>query len=314
MSLKTCFIGLFGLYIGHESDNSISRRYAYKCFHPCAYFFGRPKNIHSSAMRMASKDCSFGQLPRLEQQLLLEELPCDQVDPFELVQSLRANDEDIEAALEGLQCPMDVAVLSLPAVLTPEACALLREFSDRHLTTSDTVDAMDGEPECRVELDRNELTEIIGADAVRSLWSLPALLDARRRAAVAAAIPGAGSMPPNLPPVWLGGAVLRRYNAHGGGRTMLGFHVDSSDCTANVCLSPPAAHAGGALLLAAGGRVAPAPERSEGGATVHAGDVAHGVARVTAGVRHSLLVFFQRPGYLFQSLRGRRRTPASPPS
>jgi hypothetical protein len=40
----------------------------------------------------------------------------------------------------------------------------------------------------------------------------------------------------------------------------------------------------------------------------------HGVSRVTAGVRHSLLVFFQRPGYLFQTMHGRRRRPSHPPS
>ena len=46
---------------------------------------------------------------------------------------------------------------------------------------------------------------------------------------------------------------------------------------------------------------------------MHAGDVAHGVGRVTRGTRHSLLVFFQRPGYLFQAAAGRRRTPSAPP-
>jgi hypothetical protein len=260
----------------------------------------------------ALKNHEFDPIPRLEDMLLYQGIPCDSVDAFDLVKSLRANNDDKIAALDALRCPVEASVVTISSVLTAQACAKLRQFADEHSANSSTVDAMDGELEWRVELDKNGLESLIGVDAVQTIWNLPALLDARRRAS-ADSSSTIGLASGGQPAIWLGGAVLRRYSSAVGARTSLGFHVDSSDCTANVCLSPPTAHTGGALFLAAGKRIVEASRR-EGDAIVHSGDVAHGVGRVTSGVRHSLLVFFQRPGYLFQSFRGRRRTPASPPS
>lgn len=267
----------------------------------------RPRTTNAQAQNFL-----YDPIPRLEKQLLYEGVASEKIDAFDLIQDLRTRKEDIDVALDLLKRPMEASVCSAPAVLTEHACAQLRQYADDHASDSVTVDAMDGELEWRIELEKSQLESLIGPDAVRSIWSLPSLLDARRRIAADSELVE-GRKIPLLPPVWLGGAVLRRYSAAAGARTALGFHIDSSDCTANICLSPPSAYTGGILFLAVGGRIFEAL-RAEGEATVHAGEVAHGVGQVTSGVRHSLLVFFQRPGYLFQTYRGRRRNPASPPA
>jgi len=80
-----------------------------------------------------------------------------------------------------------------------------------------------------------------------------------------------------------------------------------------VCLSPRGAHSGGDLLLAVGGKLR-SHVRGEGDATLHVGDVAHAVTEVTSGYRYSLLLFYNRPGFMFQKSGGRFRKPSSAPS
>lgn len=73
----------------------------------------------------------------------------------------------------------------------------------------------------QVVLSRAELEQLIGQEAVATLWELPQALELVR-------LDGQ----PTLPPVWLATVGLRRYVAGGGiERSQLGFHVDSDHCT-----------------------------------------------------------------------------------
>ena len=159
---------------------------------------------------------------------------------------------------------------------------------------------MDGGGECQVILSRVELEQIIGVEETSSLWALPQVLEQVRQHGQ-----------PTLPPMWLATVSLRKYSS--AGRRHLGFHIDSDDCTANVCLNPSTAHTGGNLLLAVSGSIQEYV-REEGDATLHDGDVAHAVTAVQSGQRHSLLLFYNRPGFMFQRLGGKYRKPASAPS
>ena len=78
-------------------------------------------------------------------------------------------------------------------------------------------------------------------------------------------------------------------------------------------LSPPGAHRGGKLVLAVGEKIKEYA-RGEGDATIHIGEVAHAVTQVTEGRRYALLLFYNRPGFMFQRHSGRYRQPSSKPS
>ena len=237
----------------------------------------------------------------LERQVLLEGQPWEDADAEMLVLGMRADEESIDAALCMLLEEEESAVaISMDGVLDAEACARLRAYADLHAVSCGTVDVMDGEGEYQVLLKREELEEMIGKEATSSLWSLPQALEQVRR-----------DGQPTLAPMWLATVSLRKYSPST--RTHLGFHIDSDHCTANVCLSAPAAYTGGHLLLATGGSVREYA-REEGDVTIHVGDVAHAVTAVGSGTRYSLLLFYNRPGFLFQRWHGKIRRPSSAPS
>ena len=58
-----------------------------------------------------------------------------------------------------------------------------------------------------------------------------------------------------------------------------------------VALAADARHEGGRLLALCDGRVQ-AVERAEGEATIHPSTLLHGVSRMRAGVRYSLIIFW----------------------
>ena len=84
---------------------------------------------------------------------------------------------------------------------------------------------------------------------------------------------------------------VRRYSPDT--RPWIPFHLDRARWTLNVALDDDATFAGGRLLAISDRRVR-ALERSEGEATVHPSTLLHAVARMTRGVRYSLIVFFGR--------------------
>jgi hypothetical protein len=76
-------------------------------------------------------------------------------------------------------------------------------------------------------------------------------------------------------------------------RPWIPFHVDSSALTINVALCDDADFDGGKLVVLCGGAVQRL-DRREGEATVHASTLLHGVSRLRAGRRYSLVLFYGR--------------------
>ena len=93
-------------------------------------------------------------------------------------------------------------------------------------------------------------------------------------------------MPP--PEVSRAEIFLRRYTA--ATRPWNPFHTDSSAMTINVALDADGSYEGGELLGCYDGSIR-VIDRAEGDATTHASSLLHGVAQMTAGVRHSLIIF-----------------------
>ena len=80
-------------------------------------------------------------------------------------------------------------------------------------------------------------------------------------------------------------------SAAGGDQLLTSFHQDVATITVNVALTADAAVEGGRLLGVCDGRVRVLP-RAEGDATVHSSALLHGVTRIEAGTRYSLILFF----------------------
>ena len=74
----------------------------------------------------------------------------------------------------------------------------------------------------------------------------------------------------------------------GGSGAWVNFHVDYSRRTMQVALNGDEAYQGGRLVFATGQRGFVVPQRPAGSATVHCGDLAHGVTALTQGVRYGL--------------------------
>jgi hypothetical protein len=93
----------------------------------------------------------------------------------------------------------------------------------------------------------------------------------------------------SLSRLWLYDAFLLKYEpAHGGGQPGLGLHVDDSDLSFNILLSPPDAFQGGGTWFETIGRgVFPA----EGEMLSHHGKLPHAGSPVTAGTRYVMVRF-----------------------
>jgi len=154
-----------------------------------------------------------------------------------------------------------------PGALSPAQCAALRDACDRGASAD--ADSIDGAPDHQLNLDDDGLRALVGDDAVRRLQRLPDLL---------------GVASPGEPRTF-----VRRYAL--GGRPWTPFHVDSARVTVNICLGDESANEGGALLALAGGELRVVP-RAIGEATVHESSLLHGVARLAAGERYALIMFF----------------------
>ena len=188
-----------------------------------------------------------------------------------------------KAAIEGGAAG---AVLSVARVLDASACASLRAALDAEGTS--TIDSVDQMRERVLYLELPELERLIGVDHARQLLRLPA-----RYHQLAANAAHAAHAESTAPDFFLFDCFLRRYSsdAAGGDQLLTSFHADTAALTVNVALTSDADIDGGRLLGAYDGAVRTI-EREMGDATVHSSDLLHGVTRMHAGTRYSLICFF----------------------
>jgi len=203
------------------------------------------------------------------------------VDSHNLVHAIDLGDYPQETSLD---------IVSVKAALDASSCKILCDAVDE--TRSCYPDSVDRLPEHQLDLRRDELEALIGADAVGELWRLPRWLLSQRESG----IPGVcsdtsdGSALYTTPePNYRVEIFVRRYSRST--RPLIGFHRDGCAVTINVALSDDNAHTGGRLLavLNDGLHVL---RREAGEATVHPSSILHAVSAMESGTRYSLLLFF----------------------
>jgi hypothetical protein len=108
---------------------------------------------------------------------------------------MRIHDDGVHTssqALQALASDPGAISLSIPQVLGPDECQILRSFADSKASECETVDAMDGENESQTTLSKGQLEDLIGKETVSRIWALPQQLELVRP-----------NGKPNLPPFWL---------------------------------------------------------------------------------------------------------------
>lgn len=178
--------------------------------------------------------------------------------------------DDKTAALASLGAQSSTVLLREAEVLSLAQCAVL--CASLRSSKGGEADTVDGRPAFQLDLTRQKLESLVGAEAVARLWALPRKLSP--------------SAPSRFTQVRL---FARKYSPTT--RPGLGCHCDSSDWTVNIALTDDEAHTGGRLRMWHGNGVDETPRRA-GDATAHVWSVAHEVTPVTRGERASLIIFF----------------------
>lgn len=220
-------------------------------------------------------------MPPLTRRLLLRGEASSSIDPEALLEELALPAEVSAAARRGLASSK--TVLTRRGELPSNNCAALRAAVDAE--HQEKCDSVDGAPDHQLNVSRDGLEALVGADAVAALWRLPAEFAASQGdAPMAAALEDADAQ-----------IFIRRYAPEG--RPWNPFHTDSALVTVNVALSDDAQCDGGRLLCCSDGAIRDLA-RTEGEATVHASTLLHGVSQLRRGVRYSLIIFFGRAANL----------------
>ena len=160
-------------------------------------------------------------------------------------------------------------VVERPVLDPPQCDALIRcvdEFHARVLTAHAPAAA-----DLKIPLSLDTVAQLVGLDAV-------CLMHETLRLVFAESLPGSQHGPPKF--------VLRRRAGGHDANARIAFHRDMPRVVLNVALN--ADFLGGRLLLAHGARIVE-PARRVGSGIAHDNAVVHGVTRITAGVRYSLL-------------------------
>ena len=172
-------------------------------------------------------------------------------------------------------------------VLPREACAALREAVDANASLLlGTTDAM---PEHTLHVDYEQLQGLIGHAAAATLSQLPARYRRQAEAARAGAASGGGVAEEQAPV--LTECFIRRFSAET--RPWIKIHADVAAVTVNVALTGDDEYPGGGQLLGVYDGAVRAVERRAGDVTVHPSSLLHGVSRMHAGARYTLILFFE---------------------
>jgi hypothetical protein len=219
-------------------------------------------------------------MPPICRLLLLERGDPSSVEPEDLMGELSLSDDDLVDIRSALDTKGNLAMLHTKEALPPDGCRRLREAVGAEIQQK--ADTVDGAPDYQLNLSRERLDAIIGPAAAAALWSIPPAFSDL----VGTRFPEQ-SRDLDLD-VSNAEIFLRRYTA--ATRPWNPFHTDSSAMTINVALDADCSYEGGELLGCYDGSIQ-VISRAEGDATAHASSLLHGVAQMTAGVRHSLIIF-----------------------
>ena len=194
------------------------------------------------------------------------------------------------AAKASLVGGEEATVLRAKQVLDAATCASLRAALDADGTTA--TDSVDQLREHVLFLTAEELEALVGTDAMRRLLALTQSFEQ------ACADKGHGSQVAidATAPLFPFDCFLRRYSSgaeSSGDQLLTSFHADTAAITVNVALTADADVVGGRLLGVYNGAVHEI-DRAEGDVTVHSSALLHGVTRMHAGTRYSMILFISR--------------------
>lgn len=194
-----------------------------------------------------------------------------------------------KAALAGGEAG---TVLLARAVLAADKCSALRTALDEDGTS--TIDSVDEQREHVLYLSPAELRAIVGDEGVRRLHALPRRFSEEEAIANVANAHSADTTAASAGEKYeLFDCFLRRYAATDGDQLLTSIHADTATLTVNVALTSDADVVGGTLLGVYDGAVRAIP-RGAGDATVHSSALLHGVTRMRAGIRYSMICFYSR--------------------
>ncbi|WP_444930914.1 2OG-Fe(II) oxygenase [Microbulbifer sp. SSSA002] len=167
-----------------------------------------------------------------------------------------------------------VVVDNLP-VLTADQCTVLRRHICEHIT-SVVPDSVDDQPEYQVNITLEQLAELLDQCTVDKLLALPDILHQH------ADLNGEeGNRQTTI--------FLRIYSPDT--RPYITFHSDICRYTAVLALNDESEFQGGRFVMLGDNQLQTVPWHS-GNALLHAGNLVHGVSRLTEGVRYSLVLFY----------------------
>ena len=171
---------------------------------------------------------------------------------------------------------LDAAPLIAPSsnLIGPKGWAALMQLLDEAYAARKPTDSQ--RHDLRLTLTRARLARLIGADAVA-------------RAVKFFAATAGPQDSRNFRTIKLRRVAASSTSMDGGvSGAWVNFHVDYSRRTMQVALNSDEAYQGGRLVFATGQNGFVVPRRPAGSATVHCGNLAHGVTALVSGVRYGL--------------------------
>jgi hypothetical protein len=198
----------------------------------------------------------------------------DNVDP-----SLATSNELAQVRRHGSNygAHIDNQVVTIESVpmLTPDQCAILRGHLCDHIT-SVVPDSVDDLPEYQVNLSNEQITKLLDEQTATKLFNLPDLLHQH------------ATLKPDLSKCSVS-VFLRLYSPNT--RPYIAFHSDNCRYTAVVALNDQSEYQGGQFVMLGDKQLKYVPWHT-GKATLHAGNLIHGISRILKGTRYSLVLFY----------------------
>jgi hypothetical protein len=159
------------------------------------------------------------------------------------------------------------------SVLTGQQCFELVQFIDDNISSA-VIDSVDDFPEYQVDVSPELLAQLVGKETCQAVLNLPKILDK-------SLLHGKSSR--------LGYSLfLRLYSQET--RSQIPFHHDISDYTCVIALNDQSDFSGGDFIMLNGDNLEKASWK-QGEALLHSGNLIHGVSKMNAGKRYSLVMF-----------------------
>ena len=153
-------------------------------------------------------------------------------------------------------------------------CPVIKKYLLENNISSAVIDSVDAFPESQVDVSPELLAQLVGKETCQAVLNLPKILDK-------SLLHGKSSR--------LGYSLfLRLYSQET--RSLIPFHHDISDYTCVIALNDQSDFSGGDFIMLNGDNLEKAAWK-QGEALLHSGNLIHGVSKMNAGKRYSLVMF-----------------------